>query len=158
VGDIAHALAGTEHDVVGQIDRVPAELDHPGFERHPRPQTRLLEQHRQGASHERRRRVSPRSPELGLQRRRSVEHRPDLTGRQIRDRQQISPDQRTCGARHRSIADGVVKRSTWAVMPCARLGRPGEGAGEHESERTPRCVSERAQSGNARMGVPAARR
>ena len=46
-GDVPNALTRTEHDVVGEVDRVPAELDHPGLERHPRPQARLLEQHRQ---------------------------------------------------------------------------------------------------------------
>ena len=63
---VAHALARPEHDVVGQVDRVTAELDHPGLERHPRPQARLLEQHRQRPPDERRRGMPARLPELAL--------------------------------------------------------------------------------------------
>ena len=46
-GDVADGLAGAHDGVLGQVDRVPAELGHAGLERHPRPQAGLLEEHRQ---------------------------------------------------------------------------------------------------------------
>ena len=51
--DVADALARAEDDVVGQVDRVPTELDHPGLERHPRAQARLLEEHRERPARQR---------------------------------------------------------------------------------------------------------
>ena len=53
-GDVADALAGAEDDVVGQVDRVPAELGHAGLERDARPQARLLEEHRERPAGQRR--------------------------------------------------------------------------------------------------------
>jgi hypothetical protein len=48
-GDVAHGLAPAEHDALGEVDRMAAELGHPGLERDARAQARLLEQHRQRA-------------------------------------------------------------------------------------------------------------
>ena len=53
-GDVAYALAGAHDDVLGQVDRVAAELVHPGLERHPGPEAGLLEEHRERPAGERR--------------------------------------------------------------------------------------------------------
>ena len=98
---VADALARTEDDVVGQVDRVTPELRHPGLERHPRPEARLLEQHRQRPPDQRRRHMPPRRQELRLQDPRRVEHQPDLISRQIGDAQQVPPAQHARGGDHR---------------------------------------------------------
>ena len=58
--DVAHALPGAQHDVMGQVDRVAAKLDHAGLEADPRPQARLLEQHRERPARQGWHRVAPR--------------------------------------------------------------------------------------------------
>ena len=148
---VPHALAGAEHDVMGQIDRMPAELDHAGLEGHPRPQARLLEQHRQRPTDQRRRRVAPPRPVLGLERGRRVEDPPDLIRREVSHTQQIPPDQRTCGRRHQGVASGAVKRS-------ADQGRSGEGAARGRERAHPKVRERPSEAGNARMDVPGRRR
>ncbi len=61
-GHVPDALAGPQHHVVGQVDGVPAELDHAGLEGDPRSKARLLEEHRQRAPDQRRRRHGGGSP------------------------------------------------------------------------------------------------
>jgi len=100
-GDVADALASAEHDVVRQVDRMPAELDHPGLERDPRPQAGLLEQHGQRPTGQRRIDMSPGGDELGLEFGRGAEDAPDLVGRQVGDGKQVTADKRA-----RSRADG----------------------------------------------------
>ena len=133
-GDVADALPRTEHDVMGEIDGVTTELRHPGLERHPRPQTRLLEQHRQRPPHQRRPSMPSPRPELSLQRGRGPEHDPDFISREIGNAQQVTP---TEGRSHRNLEA--------LVMPRVALGRSGEGGSEHGRERTPGCVSVRAE-------------
>ena len=53
-GDVVDALAGAHDRVLGQVDRVPAELVHARLERHARPEARLLEEHRERPPDERR--------------------------------------------------------------------------------------------------------
>ena len=108
---VADALAGPEHDVMGEVDRVTAELGHPGLERHARAQARLLEEHGQRPTRQRRQRVAPRRPELRLQPRRRLEDPPDLSRRQVGHAQQIPPAQRCSGRHRRSNVSFVVKRS-----------------------------------------------
>ena len=110
-GHVADALAGAQDRVVGQVDRVTAELDHPGLERDPRPQTRLLEQHRQRPPGQRQDVVSAVRAELRLEHRRRLEDAPDLRRRQVRDTQQIPPTQRLRVVIVTSAAGVVVKRS-----------------------------------------------
>ena len=57
--DVAHRLPGAHDDILGQVDRRPAELRHPRLERHARPQAGLLEQHRERPATERRIGVDP---------------------------------------------------------------------------------------------------
>src|SRR5918995_6774969 len=92
--DVTDALAGAEYDVVRQIDRMATELDHPGFERHPRPQARLLEQKRQRPPDQRRLRVPSPLRELPLQCSGRLEHHADLRSRQISNAQQVAPMER----------------------------------------------------------------
>ena len=99
---VADALARPEHDVVGQVDRVAPELCHPGLERHPRPEARLLEQHGQRPPDQRRGHMPPRRQELCLQDPSRVEHEPDLSGRQVSDTQQVPPAQHPRRGDHRS--------------------------------------------------------
>ena len=142
-GDVAHGLTCTHDGVLREVDGRAAELGHPGLERHAGSQARLLEQHRQRSAGLQGQLVPAACPELGLQQGRCLEDPIDLGRRQIRRAEQIPPDQRRGRRRHeRSIVVG-----TGRVSP----GRSGQGTGEPESERTSRCVSERAQSGNAGM-------
>ena len=86
-GDVADALPGAHHDVLGQVDRVAAELVHAGLERHPGAKARALEQHRERPPDERRRRVPPRREELRLElRRRSKTRRTSSRLRSATDR------------------------------------------------------------------------
>ena len=92
-GDVTDALPRAQDDVVGQVDRVAAELVHPGLERHPRPEARLLEQHRQRPARERRLGVPAVAPELGLEARgapRSNTRDGPRHAEQIGERQQIT--------------------------------------------------------------------
>ena len=61
-GDVADRLAGAHDGVLGQVDRRTAELGHAGLERDPRPQRRLLEEHRQRPAGQRRRAHAAGSP------------------------------------------------------------------------------------------------
>ena len=53
-GDVVDALAGAHDRVLGQVDRVPAELVHARLERHAGPEAGLLEEHRERPPDERR--------------------------------------------------------------------------------------------------------
>ena len=105
--DVRDALADAEADVARRkVDRVAAELAHAGLERHPRPQARLLEQHRQRLARQRRPLVPPQPPVLVLQRRGPLEDELDLVARQVRDRQEIPP------AKPRGSIVAVTRRSS----------------------------------------------
>jgi hypothetical protein len=131
VGNVADALAGAHDDVLGQVDRVPAELVHPGLERDTRPEARLLEEHRQRPADERRgggRAELAAGVLLGLEPVRPVEDPLDLVGGQVRDGQQVAAVQGRDGAgdgvHHamlvRSKAAAARTRGTWPV----RAARP----------------------------------
>ena len=105
VGDVVHALPAAEHDALGQVDRVAAELGHARLERHARAQARPLEQHREGAPLERRVGVAPLPRELVLELGRAREQHADLVGGQIRRRDEVPPLE--ARARHRpSVRSG----------------------------------------------------
>ena len=108
--DVADRFAGAHHDVLGEVDRVPAELGHPRLERHARAQARTLEQHRQGAPAQRRVGVAPVRAELGLQRRRPREQRADLGRRQIGGADEVPPAQGNRSAGGGSHETGTVPR------------------------------------------------
>jgi len=56
---------------------------------------------------------------------------------------------------HLAIAVFLAWRSLYRES--ARRAVEAKATDEHESERTSRCVSERAEAGNARIGRPAGR-
>ena len=99
-GDVANALPGAEDHVMGQVDRVAAQLGHAGLEAHPGAQARLLEEHRQRPTRERRPRVSPARPKLRLQPSRGLKDPPDFCRRKVSDAQQIPSDERRRGSSH----------------------------------------------------------
>src|SRR5262249_12724162 len=87
-GDVTCRLALPELDVTWrQADR-RAELHHADLERHPGPETRLLEDHREGAPREQR--VRPMRAQIGLQPACELEDRLDLRGGEIRDAEEIA--------------------------------------------------------------------
>ena len=92
--DVADRLAGAHHDVLGEVDRVPAELGHPGLERDAGAQARALEHHREGAPAQRRVGVATLRAELGLERRRPREQHADLGRGQIGGADEVPPAQR----------------------------------------------------------------
>ena len=84
---------GRRGRVLGQVDRVSAQLVHARLERHARPEARLLEQHRQRPPDERRVGVAAIGEVLRLQLRSEVED-PQTSSRPDPRRQQVAPAQR----------------------------------------------------------------
>ena len=89
-GDVTDTLAGAEHRVVGEIDRVPAELAHAGLERHARPQARTLEEQGDRPPAEWFGRVPPRLAVLGFEGRGRVEETKDFRDGQVGDAQEVT--------------------------------------------------------------------
>ena len=75
------ALAGTQDHVVGQVDRVAAELGRARLERHPGAQAGLLEEHRQRPPGEPGVVMAAIGPELRLELGREVEAAPSTSER-----------------------------------------------------------------------------
>src|SRR3972149_6603515 len=81
---VADRFALAEPDIGrGQVDGGPAELGHPRLERDPGAQRRLLEDHRQRPTDERRRRMAAVRGELGLQLARPLEERERLVRAEV---------------------------------------------------------------------------
>ena len=110
------ALPAAEHDALGEVDRVAAELGHRGLERDPRAQARSLEQHRERPPLERRLRVPPVGGELGLELGSPREQPRDLVGGQVRGRDEVAPTKRGGG-----IADG--RHAVTVRRPVSRVAR-----------------------------------
>ena len=94
-GDVPNALAGAHDDVLGEIDRMSAELVHAGLERHAGAEAGALEEHRERPPGEWRRRVSAERAVLRLERLRAIKDPNDLVSRQIRNGQQVAAAQRS---------------------------------------------------------------
>jgi hypothetical protein len=122
-GHVADTLAGPENDVVRQVDRVATELVHARLERHARPETRPLEQHRQRPSQERRAGMAAVTSEFGLEALRAVEDSLDLRGAQIRNADEVAP------AKRRRRFDRCVHPHTVAARHLSRK-RPRSGCCE----------------------------
>ena len=97
VGDVGDALAAAEHDPLGEVDRVPAELGHPGLERDPRAQARALEEHGERPPLEWRPGVPPLPDEFVLELRGPREHDADLVGAEISGGDEVPPAQARAG-------------------------------------------------------------
>jgi hypothetical protein len=93
---VPHGFTGAQHDILGQVDGMAAELRHARLERDPGPERRPLEQHREGASAERHVGVPAVGPELGLQGGRPGEQEPYFIGGQVGRRNQIPTAKRHC--------------------------------------------------------------
>ncbi len=89
-GHVAGTLARAHDDVLGQVDRVAAELVHSRFERDAGPQARALEEHRDRPPGQRRRGMPPRGAILGLQLRRPIEDPQNLGRREVRNGEKIA--------------------------------------------------------------------
>ncbi len=124
--NVANALAGAHHDVFGQVDRVTAELVHPGLEGHPGAKAGALEQHRDRPPGEGRPGVPALSQVLRFELRRKVIQAPDLGDRQVGHRQEVAP---TKGRRW-------LSRGIHGATVAAQMARRAEGADEDVSERT----------------------
>ncbi len=92
-GHVMDALAGAQDGVVGQVDCVAAHLGHAGLEADLGAKARLLEEHGQGATGQRRGRMAVRLAELGLHRGGGPEDPADLGRGQVRDADQVASDQ-----------------------------------------------------------------
>src|SRR5262249_15415169 len=87
--DVARGFALAEPDVPGrQVDRGAAELPHPDLEGDPRPEARLLEDHRERASREQRMQL-PRA-QLRLQPAGEREDALDLLASEVGDTEKIA--------------------------------------------------------------------
>ncbi len=92
-GNVTRALPGAHDDVLGQVDRMPAELVHPRFERDTGTQARPLEEHRERAPGERRFGVPARREELSLELCGTVEHPEDLVATEVGNRKKVATSQ-----------------------------------------------------------------
>ncbi len=86
-GDVADALAGTHDDVLGQVDRVPAELVHARLERDASAKARALEEHRDRPPDKRRRSVAAAREEFRLELRGAIEDPNDLIASEVGHRE-----------------------------------------------------------------------
>ena len=135
-GDVADALAGAHDDVLGQVDRVAAELVHPGLERHARPQARLLEEHRQRPPGERRggrRAVSRRARSSALSAAATLEEpqRPRPRARSATDRRS-RPRRDEVAESANAFIDAHCSAAAWR-----RRGQGGRRAPERAGSRCP---------------------
>ena len=156
---VADGLPPAEDDALGEVDRMAAELGHPGLERDPCPEARLLEQHRERAPLQRRVRVPALGQVLRLEIRGAGEQPLDLGCRQVGGADEIASPKRVCAhgvtLPGRRISDGADPVPT--DLPGRRISDGADGAPSARRlrgrERAHLDVRERAPAaGNAAGG------